>query len=838
MGLSVGIRESPTRKLFGNGKIQTSISTTFAMNFAPNAAQLRLAQLIAQTLSAESERVSARQVEAALALFEEGATVPFIARYRKERTGELDEVQLRQIAERYDYLSELAARRKAILEAIAKQDALTPQLQASLERCQSKTELEDLYLPYKPKRRTRATIAKEKGLAPLAAAICDLNHQAHQPTRPAASLTVLAQAYLSEAVTTLEEALQGAADILAEMMAEQAPLRAYVRQLFLRKGQFVSSIKADYTEGTTKYEMYRNYQVSVNKVAPHNLLALLRGESEGVIKLSLAFDEVEVLDYLLSAQLKTKAPDVVQFYTAMVKDGFNRLMKISLTNEVIAEKKAWADEESIQTFADNLRNLMLAAPAGMKPTLGVDPGFRTGCKVAAVSETGQFLAYEAIFPHSGHSKRLEASKVLANLITRHNIALVAIGNGTASRETDEFVAEVIAALPVPPDQRPTKVMVNESGASIYSASEVAISEFPDLDITVRGAISIARRLQDPLAELVKLDPKSIGVGQYQHDVDQKRLKQKLDETVESCVNYVGVDLNTASRELLRYVSGVSSAIAHNIVTFRDEVGRFCDRKTLKKVAKLGPKAYEQAAGFLRIREGDNPLDNTAVHPESYGVVKAIAQDLQLPLKEISQAGDKLKQLDLKKYVTETVGEPTLRDILTELEKPGRDPRAQFAYATFAEGIHEISDLRTGMVLEGVVTNVANFGAFVDIGVHQDGLIHVSQMADRFVKDPKEIVQVGQIVKVQVLEIQEKLKRIGLSMKIASHESAPLAKPSKPSNTAVPVPKSKAPLPKISSDKISSGKISSGISSAPQKSSEPSAAFDPEELKQRFNRRRP
>ncbi len=796
-----------------------------------------VAHLIAADLSSPDSVVHRKQVEAALALFEEGATVPFIARYRKERTGELDEVQLRQIAERYDYLSELAARRQAILTAIAKQDALTPQLQASIERCMSKTELEDLYLPYKPKRRTRATIAKEKGLAPLAVAIAELNHQTHQP-RPFPSLTGLAEGYLSEAVATVDEALQGAADILAETMAEQAPLRAYVRQLFLRKGQFVSSVKANYAEGTTKYEMYRSYQVSVSKIAPHNLLALLRGDSEGVLKLSLNFDEAEVLDYLLSAQLKTKAPEIVQLYAAMAKDGFNRLMKTSLTNEVIAEKKAWADEESIQTFADNLRNLMLSAPAGMKPTLGVDPGFRTGCKVAAVSETGQFLAYEAIFPHSGQSKRLEAGKVLARLITTYKIALVAIGNGTASRETDKFVAEVIAALPMPPDQRPTKVMVNESGASIYSASEVAIAEFPNLDITVRGAISIARRLQDPLAELVKLDPKSIGVGQYQHDVDQKRLKQKLDETVESCVNYVGVDLNTASRELLRYVSGVSSAIAHNIVTFRDEVGRFCDRKTLKKVAKLGPKAYEQAAGFLRIREGDNPLDNTAVHPESYSVVKAIAQDLQLPLKKISQAGTKLKQVNLKNYVTETVGEPTLRDILTELEKPGRDPRAQFTYATFADGIHEISDLRTGMVLEGIVTNVANFGAFVDIGVHQDGLVHVSQMADKFVKDPKEIVQVGQIVKVQVLEIQEKLKRVGLSMKIGGHEHANAAEQSKPSKTATSAFKlSTKPFAKPVFKPATSAPISSK-ESLPKASSEQSAALNPEDLKQRFNRRRP
>lgn len=772
-------------------------------------------QLIAQDLS-----VQTHQVEAALALFAEGATVPFIARYRKERTGELDEVQLRQIAERYEYLSDLAARKQTVLDAIAKQDALTPELQAKIERCMSKTELEDLYLPYKPKRRTRATIARELGLEPLATKIAQLNISGQNGV----NLTEVAQPYVNEQVATPTDALQGAADILAESMAEQAPLRAYVRQLFLRQGQFTSKIKSGHPEGSTKYEMYRSYQTAVSKIAPHNLLALLRGDKEGILKLALTFDEATALDYLLSTQLRSRDKALRQFYTDLVKDGFNRLMKTSLTNEAISEKKAWADEASIQTFAENLRNLMLAAPAGMKPTLGVDPGFRTGCKVAAVGETGQFLAYEAIYPHSGQGRRMDAAKVLSRLITTHKIELIAIGNGTASRETDEFVAEVIGRLESPP----TKVMVNESGASIYSASEVAIAEFPQLDITVRGAISIARRLQDPLAELVKLDPKSIGVGQYQHDVDQKRLKQKLDDTVESCVNYVGVDLNTASRELLQYVSGVSAAIANNIVAFRDQVGRFSDRRALLKVSKLGPKAYEQAAGFLRIRGGDNPLDNTAVHPESYSVVKSMAQDLQVPLKKIPQAADKFKQLNLKKYVTEKVGEPTLQDIISELEKPGRDPRAQFTYAKFAEGINAISDLRAGMVLEGVVTNVANFGAFVDIGVHQDGLVHVSQMADRFVKDPKEIVEVGQVVKVQVLEVQEKLKRIGLSMRLGDDVSQQSVEPS--ANKPVPsINQAKVPAP---------SKPQSQSSAAADTAPSTSKTLNSEDLKHRFNRRRP
>ncbi|HEY9614511.1 helix-hairpin-helix domain-containing protein, partial [Allocoleopsis sp.] len=451
---------------------------------------------------------------------------------------------------------------------------------------------------------------------------------------------------------------------------------------------------------------------------------------------------------------------VRDFYRGMLKDAFNRLMKTSLTTEVRTDRKAYADIESIKTFETNLRELLLSAPAGMKPTLAIDPGFRTGCKVTVLNETGKFLEYQTIFPHTGAGQRTQAVSIIKNLIEKYKIELIAIGNGTASRETDEFVTEVLATL----ERKPIKVIVNESGASIYSASEVAREEFPDQDVTVRGAISIGRRLQDPLAELVKIDPKSIGVGQYQHDVDQKLLKKKLDETVESCVNYVGVDLNTASKELLTFVSGMTPTIAKNIVAYRNEHGAFTNRRKLLKVPKLGPKAFEQAAGFLRIRNGENPLDNTAVHPESYPVVEAIASDLKVPLTQISQAADKLKSIDLKKYVTDTVGIPTLRDIISELEKPGRDPRAEFKYATFKEGVKEISDLQIGMELEGIVTNVANFGAFVDIGVHQDGLVHISQLADRFVKDPKEIVKVGQVVKVRVLEVDEKLKRISLSMR--------------------------------------------------------------------------
>ena|SRR6478672_360899 len=737
---------------------------------------LNIPQILAEELS-----LNPSQVQNALELFAEGATIPFIARYRKERTGLLNEIQLRDLSERFAYLTELEDRKASILDAIASQGKLTDDLKAQIESCLQKTELEDLYLPYKTKRRTRATIAREKGLEALAELIKSLNLPQAKPV----SLEEAAEKYLSEekGVKTVEEALKGAADILAEEVSEKAALRSHIREYLMQEGVFVSRIKPDFPEGSTKFEMYRNFNAAVKNIASHNMLALLRGESEGVLDLDLAFDESVVLADLELTEIKTKIPAVRDFYRGMLKDAFNRLMKTSLISEVRADRKLYADKESIKTFETNLRELLLSAPAGMKPTLAIDPGFRTGCKVAVLSETGKFLEYQAIFPHQAAAQRLQAANTLKQLIQKHQIQLIAIGNGTASRETDEFVSEVLATI----DRKPIKVMVNESGASIYSASDVAIAEFPELDITVRGAISIGRRLQDPLAELVKIDPKSIGVGQYQHDVDQKLLKKNLDETVELCVNYVGVDLNTASKELLTFVSGMSPAVAKNVVTYRNEQGAFKNRRQLLKVPKLGPKAFEQAAGFLRIRGGDHPLDNTAVHPESYGVVKAIAGDLGVPLEQITQVPDKLKSMDLKRYVTDKIGLPTLRDILSELEKPGRDPRAEFKYATFKEGVKEIKDLTVGMELEGIITNVANFGAFVDIGVHQDGLIHISQLADRFIDDPNKIVKVGQVVKVRVLEVNEKLKRISLSMKSQdaansgySNSNASSRSPQKPS----------------------------------------------------------
>ncbi|MTJ54699.1 RNA-binding transcriptional accessory protein [Anabaena sp. UHCC 0253] len=714
---------------------------------------LNISQLLASEL-----KLKPHQVQNALELLAEGATIPFIARYRKERTDEMNEVQLRDLQDRHNYLTELEDRKKVIVNAIAQQDKLTPELQTKIESCLQKTELEDLYLPYRQKRRTRATIAREKGLEPLATFIKSLNTK----NGVSASLEEESAKYISESlgVKTADEALKGASDILAEEVAEKAELRAYIREYLLETGVFISQIKNEHPEGTTKFEMYRNYQIKVKNIAPHNMLALCRGDDEKILNFEVAFDEDFVLDYLESQEIKTKVRNIRDFYQGMLKDSFNRLMKNSLISEVINEKKTYADIESIKTFETNLRELLLSAPAGMKPTMAIDPGFRTGCKVAILDETGQFLEYQAVFPHQATEQRQKAAQTIKKLLEKYQVQLIAIGNGTASRETEEFVAEILPNIA----HKPVKVMVNESGASIYSASKVALEEFPDLDITVRGAISIGRRLQDPLAELVKIDPKSIGVGQYQHDVDQKLLKKKLDETVESCVNYVGVDLNTASKELLTFVSGITPTIANNIIAYRNEKGAFKNRRQLLKVAKLGPKAFEQAAGFLRIRGGENPLDNTAVHPESYPLVESIAADLGVSLNQVTQIAENLKKANLKKYVTDTIGEPTLRDILSELEKPGRDPRAEFKYATFKAGIKEIRDLAVGMELEGMITNVANFGAFVDIGVHQDGLVHISQLADKFVDDPKKIVKVGQVVKVQVLEINEKLKRISLSMK--------------------------------------------------------------------------
>ncbi len=779
---------------------------------------LNIPQLLAHELA-----LRPAQIQSALALFAEGATVPFIARYRKERTGEMNETQLRDLQERHSYLSELEERKAVILKSIAEQGKLTPELEAKIQPCLQKTELEDLYLPYRPKRRTKATIAREKGLEPLAERIRTLNL-----SEAAADLEAEASPYVSEAkgVKSAAEALQGAADILAEAVAETAKLRAYLREYLLETGLFSSRIKGDHPEGSTKFEMYRSFQAKLKAIASHNLLALCRGEAEGILSVELEFDQDAVLGYLEQQEIRSKQPAIRQFYRKLLEDAFNRLIKTSLIGEIRAAKKQEADIESIKTFEANLRELLLSAPAGMKPTLAVDPGFRTGCKVAALDQTGKFLEYQTVFPHQSSAQRQQAIQALKRLIAAHQVELIAIGNGTASRETDEFVAEALQTL----ERKPIKVIVSEAGASVYSASPVAIAEFPDQDVTVRGAISIGRRLQDPLAELVKIDPKSIGVGQYQHDVDQKLLKKKLDETVESCVNYVGVDLNTASKELLTSVSGITAAVANNIVAYRNQNGAFQSRRELLKVPKLGAKAFEQSAGFLRIRGGKNPLDNTAVHPESYGLVEAIAQDLATPLTQITQLSEQLRRVDLKKYVTETVGEPTLRDILAELEKPGRDPRAEFTYATFKAGITEIRDLKPGMQLEGVVTNVANFGAFVDIGVHQDGLVHVSQLADRFISDPKLVVKVGQVVQVRVLEVNEALKRISLSMR---SDAADRGEPSRPAAQAKPQTKPQA-KPQAKSARAKPAQVKRSAEKPAEKPAEQPASLD--DLKARFGRK--
>ncbi|MEO8167677.1 MAG: Tex family protein, partial [bacterium] len=695
---------------------------------------------------------------------------------------------------------------------------------AKIEATLEKTELEDLYLPYKPKKRTRATVAREKGLEPLADFIRSLN----VPESPPPSLEDEAAKFISseKGVMTAEEALAGASDILAEEVSEKAELRAHLREYFLKEGMFVSTIKDSFAPGTTKFEMYREYKSKVKDIQPHNILALRRGENDGVLSFGLQFDEDIVRNYLEKKEIQTNASNVAGFYKTMLKDAFERLMRFSLETDVRVEKKMQADHESIKTFEENLRQLLLSSPAGMKPTMGVDPGFRTGCKVCVIDETGKFLHYEAIFPHQAEAQRAKAAQTVLELIKKHGIQLIAIGNGTAGRETDEFIADAMKDLEKPP----VKVIVNESGASVYSASKVAVEEFPDLDVTVRGAISIGRRLQDPLAELVKIEPKSIGVGQYQHDVDQKLLKKKLEETVQSCVNYVGVDLNTASAELLSYVSGLNSTVSKNIMKYREDHGAFRNRKELLEVPKFGPKAFEQAAGFLRIRQGENPLDNSAVHPESYQVAERILSDLGVTVDKLPEVADKLKSVDIKKYITENVGEPTIRDIISELQKPGRDPRAEFRYATFQEGVKELKDLRPGMQLEGVVTNVANFGAFVDIGVHQDGLVHVSQLADRYVEDPKKIVKVGQIVSVRVLEVNETLKRISLSMK---SPEAVAAKRDEKKKTEV-----RSQKPEVKNRKTENRSQRSDIRGQKERKSEPKKEehhFSINDLKAKFNK---
>jgi uncharacterized protein len=709
------------------------------------------------TLISKELSLKPAQVESTLEMLGEGATIPFIARYRKERTGLLDEVQIRSIRDRSDYISELEERRAAILKSIEEQGKLTEELRAKIEACLVKQELEDLYLPYKPKRKTKGMMAKEKGLEPLALALWG-QEESLDPAE-------IAQSYLNPelGVKTIKEALEGTRYILAELISDDAEVRKFIRELTMAKGILKSAVKDEFKEQKTKFDQYRDFSEPMKQIPSHRFLAIMRGEKEEVLQAEVLAPAEEIREYLIGKFIRDQKLAQAGWLAEVIDFTYKVYLKSSIEVELRLEVRERSEAEAIRVFAENLRNLLLAPPAGAKAIMGIDPGLRTGCKIAVVDATGKFLEYATVFPHASAGQRQEAGRTTAALAKKYGMELAAIGNGTASRETDLFVREVIKenkGLKLQP------VVVSESGASVYSASDLAREEFPDLDVSVRGAVSIARRLQDPLAELVKIDPKSIGVGQYQHDVDQVKLRQALHETVESCVNFVGVDLNTASYALLSYVSGLGEVLAKNIVRHRDENGAFGNRKELLKVTRLGPKAFEQAAGFLRIRGGDDPLDNSAVHPESYTIVKQMAKDLKTKVDLLVGNALIADQIDLKKYVTGTVGLPTLNDILAELKKPGRDPRDKFELASFLEGVTEISHLKQGMLMEGVITNVANFGAFVDIGVHQDGLVHISQLANKYVRDPKEVVKVGQKVKVKVLEIDLERRRIALSMKEA------------------------------------------------------------------------
>lgn len=711
------------------------------------------------------------QVENTVNLLREGATVPFIARYRKEQTGEMDEVAIRVVEERFAYFTELEDRKITVLKTIEEQGKLTAELSRRILETRQKTELEDLYLPFKPKRRTKATIAKERGLEPLADLIA-AQEMTGVSLEEAAAPFVDAGREVPDTATALE----GAGHILAERIAEDADLRAFVRRLTWEQGQISSRVALDKKEAVSKFEMYYEYQEVLKDVPSHRMLAMRRGEKEEILFLSILAPREEILAGLRERFISGTGV-WQQFLSRVVEDAYKRLLAPSLEVELRLEAKQRADEAAIRVFAENLRNLLLAPPVGGKRVLGLDPGLRTGCKAAAVDATGRFVDYLTIYPHSGKGKAELARHELLKLVRSNDIEMIAVGNGTAGRETEQFVRETLAVaglhLPV--------VLVSEAGASVYSASDIAREEFPDLDLTVRGAISIGRRLQDPLAELVKIDPKSIGVGQYQHDVSQTELKKALDAVVESCVNYVGVDLNTASWALLSYVSGLGASLAKSIVRHRDEQGRFPSRQSLLKVPRFGAKAYEQSAGFLRVRDGLNPLDNTAVHPERYPLVESMASDLGVPLAELAADPDLVSRIDLARYVTGLVGLPTLRDIMDELKKPGRDPRREFQTTVFRDDIREISDLKEGLVLQGVVTNVTAFGAFVDVGVHQDGLVHVSHLADRFIKNPNEAVSVGQVVKVKVLAVDLERKRISLSIREAAASGAQCPKREKSEN---------------------------------------------------------
>jgi uncharacterized protein len=701
-------------------------------------------------LVARELQTTARQVQAVAALLQDGATVPFIARYRKEATGSLDEVQITAIRDRLADLAALDQRREAILKSLDERELLTDELRAAVHGAATMTALEDVYLPYRPKRRTRATMARERGLEPLA----DLLQAQDRDTRPEAA----AAAFVDQEkdVPDTEAALAGARDILAERMSEDAEVRDQLRTLLRERGVIRSQVRRGKEEAGQKFRDWFDFEEPVRSTVSHRVLAMRRGEAEEVLSMRVTAPEETALGILERRFLTGRGPASSQVALAAV-DAWKRLLSVSLETEMRLELKQAADTEAIRVFASNLRELLLAAPLGRRTVLALDPGFRTGCKLVVLDPQGALLHHDTVYPHTGGDRVRQAGETVQRLAARHGVEAVAIGNGTAGRETETWVRglDLPAGCAV--------VMVNESGASVYSASEAARQEFPDHDVTVRGAVSIGRRLQDPLAELVKIDPKAIGVGQYQHDVDQRQLRQALDDTVTSCVNAVGVELNTASVQLLTYVSGLGATLAGNIVKHRDEHGAFTSRRQLLDVARLGPKAFEQAAGFLRLRDGDHPLDASAVHPERYGLVERMAADLGAAVRDLVGDEQLTGRIRLSDYVDGDVGLPTLEDIRDELRKPGRDPRDRFEAFAFAD-VHDIADLQKGMRLPGIVTNVTNFGAFVDVGVHQDGLVHISQLADRFVRDPAEVVRVHQQVLVTVLEVDLDRRRISLSMR--------------------------------------------------------------------------
>ena len=694
--------------------------------------------------------LSERSAINTLQLIDEGCTIPFISRYRKERTGNLDEVQITAISDAYDKLKEISKRKDTVVKTITEQGKMTDDLQRRIDACWDANELEDIYMPFKPKRRTKAQVAREQGLEPLSLILMMQRER---------NIEAAAQRFVKEGVKDVAAAIKGAQDIVAEMVSEDERSRQQVRSSFRREAIITSKVvkaKAD-SEEAAKYSDYFDFSEPLRRCSSHRLLAMRRGENEGILRISISADDDVCLDKLKRQFVHGFGPCQALVGEA-VEDAYKRLLKPSIETEFANMSKEKADDEAIGVFAENLRQLLLSAPLGQKRVMGIDPGFRTGCKVVCLDAQGNLLHHEAIFPHPPVNKASVAAHQVEQMVEKYNIEAIAIGNGTASRETTQFVKQLQFGHDV------KQFVVSEDGASVYSASKTARYEFPDEDVTVRGAVSIGRRLMDPLAELVKIDPKSIGVGQYQHDVDQSKLKKSLDQTVESCVNLVGVNLNTASQHLLTYVSGLGPTLAKNIVEYRKANGAFASRAQLKKVARLGPSAFEQCAGFLRIPGARNPLDNSAVHPESYHIVEQMAKDNHCTVAQLIGDAAKRKAVDIKKYVTDTVGMPTLTDIMAELEKPGRDPREQIEEFEFDKNVTSVDDLVAGMVLPGIVTNITNFGAFVDVGVHQDGLVHVSQLADRYVADPTQVVKLHQHVKVRVVEVDRKRNRISLSMK--------------------------------------------------------------------------